>query len=86
MAESCAAQVAAEVLGGACGAVASTLMPNVVVLPLESALATGLPEHTTRCVLEVLVKYEFAKRDGAGYVAAVLPDALVKLYSGFKLQ
>lgn len=78
------AQVAAEVLGGACGAVAETLLPNAAVLPMESAAATGLPEHTTRCVLEVLVKYGFARRDGIGYAANTLPEKLVALYFTLK--
>lgn len=80
------AQYAAEVLGGACGAVAGTLMPGAVVLPSESAAATGLPEHTVRCLLEVLVKYHFARRDGPGYTGSRLPDRLTALYSELRLQ
>jgi len=78
------AQCAAEVLGGACGAVAGTLMPGIVVLPSESAAATNLPEHVVRCVLEILVKYRFAERDEIGYVAAELPPALIKLYIKYR--
>ena len=74
------AQCAAEVLGGACGAVAGTLLPGIAVLPSESAAATNLPEQVVRCVLEILVKYRFAERDEIGYVAAELPPALIKLY------
>ena len=77
------AQVAAEVLGGACGAVAGTLMPGAVVLPSESAAATNLPEQVVRCVLEILVKYKFAVRDQIGYVAAELPPKLLETYSSF---
>ena len=74
------AHIAAEVLGGACGAVAGTLMPDVVVLPSESAAATNLPEQVTRCVLEILVKYGFAARDYIGYTAAQLSPQLVAMY------
>ena len=77
------AQVAAEVLGGACGAVAGTLMPGAVVLPSESAAATNLPEQVVRCVLEILVKYKFAVRDQIAYVAAELPPKLLETYSSF---
>jgi len=75
------AQCASEVLGGACGAVAGSLMPNAVMLPSECAAATGLSEHTVRCVLEILVRYRFASRDGIGYTARALPDALVQLFT-----
>lgn len=74
------AHIAAEVLGGACGAVAGTLLPDVVVLPSESAAATNLPEQVTRCVLEILVKYGFATRDCIGYTAARLSPQLVAMY------
>lgn len=74
------AQLASEVLGGACGAVAGSLVPNVVVLPSESASATGLPEQVVRCVLEILVKYHFAVRNEIGYAPANLSAALVAEY------
>ena len=80
------AQYAAEVLGGACGAVAECLMTSTVVLPSEAAAASGLPEHTVRCVLEILTRYGFADRDGIGYVSRKLPGALVKRYEELKFK
>ena len=74
------AELAAEILGGACGAVAGTLMPGAVVLPSESARATNLSEQAVRCVLEILVKYHFAVRDNIGYVAADIPPKLIAMY------
>lgn len=75
-----AAQCAAEVLGGACGAVAATLMPGIVVLPSESAAATNLPEQVVRCILEILVRHRFAMRDEIGYVAVDVPPELIRVY------
>ena len=48
-----AAQVAGQVLGGSCGAVAGSLMHGVAVLPSESAEAI-LVLHVVHCVLEIL--------------------------------
>ena len=74
------ALIAGQVLGGSCGAVAGSLIPGIVVLPSESAEATKLPLHVVRCVLEILVQYKFAERDGVGYTLRVLPPALVAIY------
>jgi len=76
-----AVQCALEVLGGACGAVAGCLMLGTAVLPSEVAIATGLPEHTVRCMLEILTKYRFAKRNGVGYTARKIPAALAAAYA-----
>ena len=74
------AQIAAEVLGGACGVVAGSLLHDIVVLPSESAEATNLPEQTVRCMLEILVKYKFAVRCEIGYMALHIPAQLDSEY------
>lgn len=72
-----AAWAAGILFGGACGAVASCLVPGVITLVPEISQSTGLPPTTVEHAAEVLVRHLLAVRDGCGLRSALVPPAVI---------